>query len=125
VRVVLDTNVLADMAVQLILQGAATLLVDSRIVAEYDEVTSRARFGFAEEERRAFLDVLEMIAEPVVARPLRLPLPDPDDRVFVEVAVAGRADVIVTGNLRRFVPRRGALGIAVKSPRQFVDAMRS
>ncbi len=134
-RVVLDTNVLvsalltgggtADMAVQLILQGAATLLVDSRILAEYDEVTSRARFGFAEEERRALLDVLESIAEPVVAKPLRLALPDPDDRVFVEVALAGRADAIVTGNVKHFVPRRGTLGIAVKSPRQFVDAMRS
>lgn len=30
----------ADMAVQLILQGAATLLVDSRLLAEYDEVTA-------------------------------------------------------------------------------------
>ena len=133
-RVVLDTNVLisalltgggtADMAVQLILQGAATLLVDSRILAEYDEVTSRARFCFAESERRAMLDVLELIAEPVVARPLRLTLPDPDDRVFVEVALAGQADVIVTGNVKHVVPRRGSLGVAVQSPRAFVDAMR-
>jgi uncharacterized protein len=134
VRVVLDTNVLvsalltgggtADMAVQLILQGAATLLVDSRILAEYDEVTARPRFGFAETERRAVLEVLELIAEPVVARPLRLTLPDPDDRVFVEVAIAGRADVIVTGNVKHFVPRRGSLDVKVQSPREFVDAMR-
>ncbi len=76
-RVVLDSNVLvsalltgggtADIAVQLILQGAATLLVDSRILAEYDEATSRTRFGCAEAARRAVLDVLELIAEPVVA----------------------------------------------------------
>ena len=133
-RVVLDTNVLvsalltgggtADMAVQLILQGAATLLVDSRILAEYDEVTARARFGFDEVERRAMLEVLELIAEPVVARPLRLTLPDPDDRVFVEVALAGRADVIVTGNVKHFIPRRGSLAVKVQSPREFVDAMR-
>jgi len=93
VRVVLDTNVLvsalltgggtADMAVQLVLQGAATLLVDSRILAEYDEATARPRFGFADVERRMLLDVLTAIAELVVARPLRLSLPDPDDRVFV------------------------------------------
>lgn len=133
-RVVLDTNVLvsalltgggtADMAVQLVLQGAATLLVDSRILAEYDEVTSRARFGFDEAERRAVLEVLALIAEPVVARPLRLTLPDPDDRVFVEVALAGQADVIVTGNVKHFVTRRGALGVRVRSPREFVNAMR-
>ena len=133
-RVVLDTNVLvsalltgagtADMAVQLILQGAATLLVDSRILAEYDEVTSRTRFGFDEAERRAVLDVLELIADPVVARPLRVTLPDPDDRVFVEVAIAGQADVIVSGNVKHFVPRRGSLGVRVQTPREFVNAMR-
>ena len=133
-RVVLDTNVIvsallsgggtADTAVQLIVQGAATLLIDSRILAEYDEVTSRPRFGLAEAERRTLLGILAHISEPVVARPLRLSLPDPDDRVFVEVAVAGRADVIVTGNVKHFVPRRGALGVAVQTPRQFVDAMR-
>ncbi len=133
-RVVLDTNVIvsallsgggtADAAVQIILQGAATLLTDSRILAEYDEVTSRARFGFVEVERRTLLDVLAQISEPVVARPLRLSLPDPDDRVLVEVAVAGSADVIVTGNVKHFVPRRGVFGVAVQSPRQFVDAMR-
>jgi uncharacterized protein len=134
VRVVLDTNVIvsallsgggtSDMVVQLVLQGAATLLIDSRIQAEYDEVTSRARLGLSDAERRTLLDVLAQIAEPVIARPLRLSLPDLDDRLFVEVAVAGRADVIVTGNVKHFVPRRGALGVAVQSPRQFVDAMR-
>ena len=133
-RVVLDTNVLvsalltgggtADMAVQLILQGAATLLVDSRILAEYDDVTPRTRFGFDEAERRAVLDALELIAEPVVARPLRVALPDPDDRVFVEVALAGQADVIVTGDVKHFVPRRSALGARVQAPREFVNAMR-
>lgn len=133
-RVVLDTNSLvsalltgggtADMAVQLVLQGVATLLVDSRIVAEYDEVTARPRFGFAEAERRVLLDVLASIAEPVVARPLRISLPDPDDRVFVEVALAGRADAIVTGNLRHFASRRGAIGVPVLTPRDFVDRLR-
>ena len=133
-RVVLDTNVIvsalltggggADMAVQLVLQGEATLLVDSRILAEYDEVTARPRFRFDDAERRIFLEVLNAIAEPVVARPLRLALPDPDDRMFVEVAIAGSADAIVTGNLRHFVPRRGKLAVPVLSPRAFVDRMR-
>jgi uncharacterized protein len=134
VRIVLDTNVLvsalltgggaSDMVVQLVLQGTATLLVDSRILAEYDEVTSRKRFGFMEPERRVMLETLERIAESVVSRPLRLTLPDPDDRAFVEVAIAGRADYLVTGNLKHFVPKRGTLGVAVCSPRAFVDAMR-
>lgn len=133
-RVVLDTNVIvsalltgggtADMAVQLVLQGAATLLADSRMLAEYDEVTARPRFGFGEAERRVFVDTSAAIAEPVVARPLRVALPDEDDRMFVEVALAGAADAIVTGNVRHFVPRRGTLGVQVWTPREFVDRMR-
>ncbi len=133
-RVVLDTNVVvsalltgggtADMAVQLILQGEATLLADSRILAEYDDVTARPRFGFAEAERRIFMDLLAGLAEPVVARPLRLALPDPDDRMFVEAAIAGAADAIVTGNRKHFVPRRGKLPVRVLTPREFVDRLR-
>jgi uncharacterized protein len=134
VRIVLDTNVLVsamlsgggapDFALQLVLQGSVTLLADSRILAEYDEVTARARFGFDEVERRALVDVLAQIAEPIVASPLRLSLADPDDRLFVEVAVAGHADAIVTGNTRHFIPAKGELGVTVLTPRQLVDRLR-
>lgn len=133
-RIVLDTNVVvsallsgggtADLALQLVLQGEAILLADSRILAEYDELTARPRFGFADAEVRVFLDVLAGVAEPVVARPLRLALPDPDDRMFVEVAVAGGADAIVTGNPKRFVPKRGKLPVLILTPRAFVDRLR-
>ncbi len=133
-RIVLDTNVLvsamltgggtADMALQLVLQREVVLLADSRILAEYDLVTARPRFGFDAIERLILLDTLREIAEPVIARPMRLTLPDPDDRVFVEVAVAGQADAIVTGNTKDFVPTRGSLAVSILSPRQFVDRLR-
>ena len=133
-RVVLDTNVLVsamlsgggapDMVLQLVLMGELTLLADSRILAEYDEVTARPRFGFDEEERRALLEVLADLAEPVIARPTALALPDPDDRVFVEVALAGGAEALVTGNARHFRPRGGRLSVPVLTPRQLVDRLR-
>ena len=133
-RIVLDTNVLVsamltgggapDMALQLVLQGDATLLIDSRILAEYDEVTMRSRFDFDALERRALRQAIAAIAEPIVARPLRLTLPDPDDRMFVEVAIAGEADAIVTGNVKHFVPKRGVLPVTILTPRAFVDRLR-
>ena len=113
-----------DLVVQLILQGELTLLVDSRIIAEYDEVTARPRFAFDETERRLLLDTLESIAEPVLSRPMKLALPDSDDRIFAEVALAGAADAIVTGNVAHFKPKRGSLGVSVLTPRQAVDRMR-
>lgn len=133
-RIVLDTNVLVsamltgggtpDQVLHLVLQGAVTLLADSRIFAEYDEVTARPAFRFDARERRILLEALERIAEPVVAPPLKLALPDPDDRVFVEVAIAGRADVLITGNTRHFQPKHGSLPVSVLLPRQLVDRMR-
>ncbi|HUG27414.1 MAG TPA: putative toxin-antitoxin system toxin component, PIN family [Gemmatimonadales bacterium] len=131
----MDTNVLVsamlngggapDQVLQAALQGTVLLLADSRILAEYDEVTACPAFRFDETERRALLDALERIAEPVVAAPMRLTLPDPDDRMFVEVALAGRADAIVTGNTRHFVPRKGPLDLTILTPGQLVDRLRT
>ncbi len=112
------------MVVQLVLQGELTLLTDSRILAEYDEVTARAKFAFDTRERRELLGVLSEINEAVVARPMNIVLADNDDRIFVEVAIAGKADAIVTGNVRHFVPRRGKVPVPVLTPRQIVDRVR-
>ena len=112
------------MALQLVLQGDATLLADSRILAEYDEVTSRSHCHFDSTERHATMRALARIAETVVARPLRITLPDPDDRMFVEAAIAGEADAIVTGNVKHFVPKRGVLPVTILTPRAFVDRLR-
>lgn len=133
-RIALDTSVLVsamlsaggapDMVLQLALQGSITVFTDSRILAEYDEVTARPRFGFDDRERRQLLDTLGDLAELAIAQPLRLSLPDPEDRMFVEAAVAGGADAIVTGNVRHFRPRSGKLPVGVLTPRQAVDRLR-
>ncbi len=133
-RVVVDTNVLVSgmlsgasppaEVLQLILHGDLTLLIDARIAAEYDEVTARARFGFDPAERGAFLKALYAIAEPVVATPIKARLPDPDDHMFMEVAVGGEAGALITGNVRHFPIGNLRLGVPVLTPRQFIDRMR-
>jgi len=45
--------------------------------------------------------------------------------MFVEVAMHGRADLLVTGNTRHFVPSDGShLAVPVCTPRQFTDQLR-
>lgn len=58
---------------------------------------------------------IEPWGEPVAAEPLRIRLADPDDLPFVEVAVTGRADALVTGNPRHFDVRdlAGTLRVVV------------
>jgi predicted nucleic acid-binding protein len=50
---------------------------------------------------------------------LRPLLPDPDDEFLLELAVAGRADGIVTHNVRHFAGAE-RVGIRVMTPREFL-----
>jgi uncharacterized protein len=112
VRIVLDTNVLVSgllsphgapgRVLDVVLAGTHVLLLDDRIRSEYAEVLRRKRFGFAGEDVMALLRGLESCGESVTAPPLSLTLPDADDLPFLEVAIAGRADRLVTGNPRHF-----------------------
>jgi predicted nucleic acid-binding protein len=57
----------------------------------------------------------------MTAAPLPLTLPDEDDRMWLEVAVAGRAEALVTGNLKHF-PVSQRHGIRVVHPSAFLLA---
>ncbi|MBI4703664.1 MAG: putative toxin-antitoxin system toxin component, PIN family [Deltaproteobacteria bacterium] len=132
--VVIDTNVLVsglltpDGPPGRILDGLAgdvlRLVYDDRIVLEYRALVSRPRHKF----RRA--DLAELLAyvigngERIVAPPLDVLLPDPDDLALLEVAVAGQVDALVTGNLKHFPPNRRR-GARVMSPADFLLLWRS
>ncbi|MBI3086821.1 MAG: putative toxin-antitoxin system toxin component, PIN family [candidate division NC10 bacterium] len=128
--IVLDTNVVVSgllrphskpaTILRLVATGVLRVAYDERILAEYREVLRRPKFPFSSEQIRAFLDQTEAEGVPVVALPLRSPLPDPDDAPFLEVAVAAHADALVTGNPRHY-PARVRHGIPVMDPASFLD----
>jgi putative PIN family toxin of toxin-antitoxin system len=132
-RVVLDTNVLISglinpdgspgRVLDLFLAGELTLLVDDRILAEYRAVLPRPKFGFAAGDIADVIDQIEAESVRVMALPLGISLPDKTDLPFLEVALAGRAEVLVTGNARHFkIPKSESL--AVESPAEFVRRWR-
>lgn len=128
-RIVLDTNVLVSALLspngapasilQLVLAGRVVLCFDARILSEYREVLRRAKFDFGMNLVDEFLDFLESEGELVASVPLPLSLPDPDDAMFLEVAAAGSADYVVTGNVKHFPTRRRS-GDSVVSARDFL-----
>lgn len=123
-RLVLDTNVLVsallkvgsvpDRALEAVWSTGAVVLYDSRIAAEYREVLTRPKFRGIDPLRIETL-LARFPAEGALAHVsvLDLALPDEADRCFVEVARSGRADALVTGNLRDFPDD---LGFAVWPP---------
>jgi putative PIN family toxin of toxin-antitoxin system len=94
--------------------GRLRLTYDARLAAEYREVLLRAKFAFPPETVRSFLRVLDD-QDLVIAAPLTLELPDPDDLMFLEVAASAGDGVLVTGNLRHF-PEASRGSVRVLSP---------
>ena len=109
--VVLDTNVIVSAfwsrngaparVVDMVLCSQITPCFDHRILYEYREVLSRPKFGFSQNEIRAFLDWFETVGLSLTAAPSDIPFTDESDKKFYEVAKNAHA-ILVTGNLKHF-----------------------
>ena len=132
-RVVLDTNILVSglltpfspsgEILRMLPAGMLVALLDARILWEYREVLERPKFPFRKEAVEGLLDEIEGAGEAVTSGPLPKRLPDPDDEAFLEVALAGKADCLVTGNLRDY-PERAREGMRVVSPAEILEFVR-
>ena len=130
-RVVLDSNVVVSAL--LFPQGRLTwirhtwmrrdyvLLVSAATSKKLIRVLAYPKFGLAPEAIEALLSDYLPFAETVrfVPGEAFVPeTPDPDDRIFMELAVAGEASLLVTGDRAlRQVP--GPSGLRVVSPEEF------
>lgn len=132
-RVVLDTNVVVSgllspygapgELVRLVAVGALQVCYDARILEEYREVLRRPLFPFTQVQVETLLEQIRAGGLVVGARPLPAPLSDPDDEVFLAVALAGPAQYLVTGNTRHF-PVKSRQGMPVVPPAEFLEVYR-
>lgn len=128
-RIVIDTNILVSgllnasgrpaRVLDLAVNAEVTLLVDERILEEFATVLARPKFRSAIEPSAvdALLAVLSRLGERVAPRALDLCLADAGDAPFLEVAVSGNADALVTGNQRDYPP---ITGLRVLGPGEFL-----
>ena len=130
-RIVLDTNVLVSglhnpdgapgRIVDLILSGHIQVLFDDRILAEYLDVLARPKLAIDPTLAQAIVGYMRLAGEKLT--PLPLPqgtLPDPDDLPFAEIAISGKADALVTGNMKHFSGLK-TRGVTVFSPVLFLE----
>lgn len=128
-RIVLGTNVLisgiitpfgnAARILDMIVLGEIQALFDDRILVEYREVLQRPKFGFGKDIVNEFLAIIESEGFKVTAIPLNEELIDKDDIPFVETAITGLADVLITGNKRHF-KGKAARQIKIMTPDEFL-----
>ena len=130
-RYVFDTNVLV--AALRSDQGASRKLFEALLgpqiqalmsvplMIEYEAVLTRpeqlAATGLSIDETNILLDAFVAVAEQISLHFFWRPqLKDPDDDLVLETAVSGRADRLVTFNLRHLQPAAGEFGILAVTP---------
>ena len=138
-RVVVDTNVLVSAVispggtparvVSLWRDGQFVLLVNQAILAELSRALAQPRllrkYALTRSRIERLLNALRESAvvvegDPVVHADVR----DPDDRKFIECALAGAADYLVSGD-RDLLSLGEHAGIAIISPAAFLRVMTS
>ena len=132
-HVVIDTNVLVSAllsargvqtpTVQIlegVFRGVLIPLYNEEIIAEYEDVLYREKFGFDKGTVRLILSEIKRIGVHVEAAPTGESFPDPDDRVFFETALAFHHEnsdtYLVTGNSKHFPVRP-----FIVTPRQMIN----
>jgi len=136
VRLVLDTDtVVAAMRspagasaaiIRAVQKNQVTLLLSVPLAMEYEAVCRRSEHrieaGLSERQVEIFLDAIVALTEPVKTHFLWRPqLHDPNDEMVLEAAVNGRADALVTFNLRDYGTAAWQFGIEVLLPRDVIE----
>ncbi len=111
--------------VRAVRNGQATLLLSVPLAMEYEAVCRRPEHrleaGLSSRQVEIFLDALIAMAEPVLAHFLWRPqLRDPNDEMVLEAAVNGRADALVTFNVRDYGTAASQFGVKVLLPREAI-----
>ena len=105
--------------------GQATLLLSVPLAMEYEAVCRRPEHrmeaGLSGRQVEIFLDAIIAMAEPVRTHFLWRPqLRDPNEEMVLEAAVNGKADVLVTFNVRDYGTAAAQFGVEVLLPREAI-----
>ena len=130
-RIVADTNLLVSrlllpqsLPAQAVRKAVdeGQLLVSAATLEELADVLSRAKFDpyVSLEDRQDFIRVLNRVAERVIVTALIKACRDPKDDKFLEVALNGEANVILTGD-RDLLALHPFRGVDILSPREYIE----
>ena len=132
--VVFDTNIVASATywrgnpaccLEAWAHGRFDLAVSHPILAEYEEVVARLAGRYPEKPAADWLTAIRQAGH--LYFPLSLPAAtaDPDDEMFVECAVAAKADYLVTGDKGHLLVLKHAGGIPIVTAAEFLRLLGS
>ena len=132
-RAVLDTNIIVSSALggALVLvlekwdQGKFTVVVTSDILDEYFQVINRPKFKLKQETIDKITRYLYQFSEFVVPEEqIRFIEADPKDDKFLEAAIAGKVDFIVSGD-NHLLELKEFRSIPIISGHEFTEFLKS
>ena len=129
-RVVLNTNVLISAIFfsgtpsRILTQwkkGYLTTVISKPIIDEYTRVAEEIAAKFPQLNIAPILDLFILNSEIVDTGDLRITAcEDPDDNKFIECAIAGKCQIIVSGD-KQLLKLKTYQGIEILTPKKFVD----
>ena len=130
-RIVADTNLLVSrlllpqsLPAQAVRKAVdeGQLLVSDATLGELADVLSRAKFDpyVSLEDRQDFIRVLNRVAERIIVTAPIKACRDPKDDKFLEVALNGEANLILTGD-RDLLTLHPFRGVDILSPREYLE----
>ncbi len=129
-RIVLDTNVFISgiffagppsQILKAIGNQNIQIILSKEIFDEYRRVAKTLSLKFPEINITPIIEFVAIYGEIIDTEGLRISAcDDPDDDKFLECAIAGQCNIIVSGD-KHLLRLSGYNGIAVLSPRNFMD----
>lgn len=127
--VVLDTNIVASATfwrgkpahcLEAWVLGRYELAISHPILAEYEEVIARLALRYPNKPQTDWLSGIKQAGHLYLPATLTPSTADPDDEVFIECAVAARADHLVTGDKAHLLKLQRAGGIPILAVSDFL-----
>lgn len=132
-RIVLDTNIFISavlggrlgVIVDEWKAGKFTLIITDAIAREYLDVINRPKFKIPENEIITTTDYLLQTAEFVTTQEeISVIVADPTDNKFLEAAVAGKANLIISGD-RHLLELKSFREVPIITAREFITQLKS
>lgn len=133
-KIVIDTNVFisailfrgpTSRLVSLWQKNAVSVLMSSAVLKEYAKALAYPKFKLKKTEIRGVLEqeLLPYVYPIKVKRSLHIITEDPSDNKFLELAVTGKADFILSGD-KHLLDLKNFRGIKIITPAEFFDFLK-
>jgi putative PIN family toxin of toxin-antitoxin system len=130
--VVLDTNVVASATfwrgkpahcLEAWALGKYDLAISHPVLTEYEEIISRLALRYPAKQPTDWLSAIRQAGHLYLPTSLPASTADPEDEMFVECAVAARADWLVTGDKGHLLTLKKARGVPITSVSDFLGVL--